>query len=120
MRGSRRWAGLAAALAAGAVACDNVAVVETEYALAWLATPPDSLRESDSALAEVELRDGAGQPVTTVDGTTVELRFAYHGSDTMPGTACGLVCAATVAQGRAVFSLAWISAGDWTARACAR
>jgi hypothetical protein len=116
---SRACVGIAVVLTVGALACQDLAVVEPDYSLVWLAAPPDSIREGDSAAAEVELRDGGGQRVTTFDGATVELRLAYQGADSAPGTACGLVCPATVAQGRAAFSLAWISAGGWTVRACA-
>ena len=120
MRRSVALSGVIVALVLGALSCDNPAVVERQLTLAWLAAPPDQMREGDSAGVQVELRDADGRPATDFDSAVVSLRFAFQSGDSLPGTACGAVCTGTILHGRAGLTVAWMSAGTWTASACVR
>jgi alpha-tubulin suppressor-like RCC1 family protein len=107
-------------LVLGALSCEApTSVVGGGAQLSWVSAPPTTLREGDSATVIVELRDTRGQPLLALDGAPASLRFAFA-QDSQPGTACGTACTTTVAQGRAQITVAWVSAGNWTAIACVR
>jgi len=107
-------------LVLGALSCDTpTALVDGTAQLAWVAAPPTTLREGDSATVIVELRDTRGQPLPDLDGSPVSLRFTFA-QDSQPGTACGAACTTVAAQSRAQLTVAWVSAGTWTATACVR
>ena len=112
--------GVVVSLVLGVLSCDApTALVDGGAQLAWVSAPPATLREGDSATVIVELRDGSGQPLLALDGAPVSLRFTFA-QDSQPGTACGAACTTTVAHGRAQITVAWVSAGSWTAVACVR
>lgn len=104
----------------GALSCDSpTGLPDVTARLVWVTPPPATLREGDAATVAVELRDAGGRPLLTLDGAAVTLRFVFS-QDSQPGTACGAACATTVTQGRAQMTVAWVSAGSWTAIACVR
>ena len=118
MKPAGRLGVVVVSLALGALSCDApTAVVAGGAQLAWVSAPPATLREGDSATVIVELRDASGRPLLALDGAPVSLRFTFA-QDSQPGTACGAACTTTVAQGRAQITVAWVSAGSWTAIAC--